>query len=83
MLRNYLQVAFRNFWQHKVFSVINVAGLAIGISASVIYLIVQHEYSWWVFGLTGAGKLFLATLVLSVRTVRSAMQNPVTSLRTE
>jgi ABC-type antimicrobial peptide transport system, permease component len=47
MLKNYLQVAFRNFWQHKVFSVINVAGLAIGISASlVIYLIVQHEYSY-------------------------------------
>src|SRR5690606_16439336 len=39
--------------------------------------------SWWVFGLTGTEMLFIAMLVLSVRKVRSAMQNPVTFLRTE
>jgi len=47
MFRNYLIVAFRNFWRKKIFSVINIAGLAIGISAAlVIYLIVHYEFSY-------------------------------------
>jgi len=47
MFKNYLIVAFRNFWRKKVFSFINIAGLAIGISAAlVIYLIVDYEFSF-------------------------------------
>ena len=47
MLKNYLIVALRSFWRNKVFSLINIAGLAIGISASlVIYLIVHYEFSY-------------------------------------
>lgn len=47
MIRNYLKLAFRNVRKHKVFSFINILGLAVGISASlVIYLIVQYEFSF-------------------------------------
>src|SRR5689334_9758255 len=47
MFKNYFIVAFRNFWRNKVFSLINIAGLAIGISAAlVIYLIVHYEFSY-------------------------------------
>jgi len=47
MFQNYLIIAFRNFWRKKIFSVINIAGLAIGISAAiVIYLIVHYELSY-------------------------------------
>ncbi|HET9825696.1 MAG TPA: ABC transporter permease, partial [Chitinophagaceae bacterium] len=47
MFRSYFIVAFRNFWRHRVFSFINIAGLAIGISAAlVIYLIVHYESSY-------------------------------------
>ena len=47
MLKNYFTIAIRNFWKHKVFSLINVSGLAIGISAAlVIYLLVQFEFSF-------------------------------------
>jgi putative ABC transport system permease protein len=47
MIKNYLLIGLRNFWRNKVFSMINIAGLAIGISASlVIYLIVHHEFSY-------------------------------------
>src|SRR6185503_4541716 len=47
MLKNYLLVALRNFWKNKVFSLINIAGLSIGISAAlVIYLIVHYEFSF-------------------------------------
>jgi putative ABC transport system permease protein len=47
MLKNYFRTAFRNFWRNKTFSAINVLGLAIGISASlIIFLIVQFEMSY-------------------------------------
>ena len=47
MLKNYFTIAVRNFWKQKIFSLINVSGLAIGISAAlVIYLLVQFEFSF-------------------------------------
>jgi putative ABC transport system permease protein len=47
MIKNYFTIAFRNFWRNKLFSAINVMGLAIGISAAlVIFLIVYYEYSF-------------------------------------
>ncbi len=47
MFRNYINIAFRNIWKHKFFSFINISGLAIGISASlVIFLIVQYDFSF-------------------------------------
>src|ERR1700742_2793475 len=47
MLKNYFITALRNFRQHKVFTLINVLGLSIGISAAlVIYLIVQYDFSF-------------------------------------
>lgn len=47
MFKNYFTIAMRNLKRNKIFSLINIAGLAIGISASlVIYLIVQHDLSY-------------------------------------
>ena len=47
MFRNYFVTALRNFRRNTVFSVINVIGLAIGISAAlVIYLIVSYDFSF-------------------------------------
>ncbi|MBL7856141.1 MAG: ABC transporter permease [Cyclobacteriaceae bacterium] len=47
MIKNILTVAWRNLLQNKLYSLINVIGLAIGVSAClVIYLIVTHELSF-------------------------------------
>lgn len=47
MLKNYFIIAVRSLWKNKVFTAINVLGLAIGISASfVIYLLVHHDFSF-------------------------------------
>ncbi len=39
--------------------------------------------SWWLFAVCGLGMLMLALAILSIRTIRAAMDNPVHSLRTE
>ena len=47
MIKNYFKIAFRGFWRHKLFTLINVVGLSIGISAAlVIYLIVNFDFSF-------------------------------------
>ncbi|GAB4027680.1 ABC transporter permease [Spirosoma gilvum] len=38
MLLNYIKIALRNLWKAKVFTAINVAGLAMGIAAFVLIL---------------------------------------------
>jgi len=47
MFKNYLKTAFRNLWKHKAFSLINIMGLAVGITACfLIYLYVRFETSY-------------------------------------
>ena len=47
MIKNYFTIAVRNFRKNKIFALINISGLAIGISAAlVIYLIVQFEFGF-------------------------------------
>ncbi len=38
---------------------------------------------WWVFAVSGVGMTVLALLIMSIRTLITAMKNPVKSLRTE
>ena len=47
MLRNYLKIAWRNLWKHKGYSLLNILGLAIGMTACiVIMLFVFYEKSF-------------------------------------
>lgn len=47
MFKNYLKIACRNLIRHKAYSTLNIAGLAIGMSASIlIFLWVQNEVSY-------------------------------------
>lgn len=39
MLKNYVRIALRNLWKHKLFSAINILGLAAGMAVSVLALI--------------------------------------------
>ena len=44
MIRNYFKTAWRNLWKNKVFSVINILGLALGLACSLLILFwVQNE----------------------------------------
>jgi putative ABC transport system permease protein len=47
MFRNYLKIAWRNIIRHKTYTVINVAGLAVGFAAFLlIFLVVRYEQSF-------------------------------------
>lgn len=47
MLRNYLLIAYRNLLRHKLFSLINISGLAIGMAACLLIMqYVSFEWSY-------------------------------------
>lgn len=47
MIKNYFRIAVRNLLRHKGYTFINVAGLAIGIAASLlIFFVVTYELSY-------------------------------------
>ncbi|MEZ4782160.1 MAG: FtsX-like permease family protein [Flavobacteriaceae bacterium] len=43
----------------------------------------KTSLSWWIFALSGLGMVLIALIIMSARTVSTAMKNPVNSLRTE
>ncbi len=47
MFRNYIKIAFRTLRKHKLYSLINIFGLTLGISCCIlIYLFIQNEFSY-------------------------------------
>lgn len=42
MIRNYFKIALRNLWKHKIFSAINIIGLAVGMTACFFILSYVH-----------------------------------------
>src|SRR6202012_3688212 len=47
MIKNYLRIAFRNLWKHRVYSSLNILGLTIGMTACfLIFLYVRFELSY-------------------------------------
>lgn len=47
MFRNYLKITFRNLWNNKSYSFINIFGLAVGLASCIIILLyVNNELSY-------------------------------------
>ena len=47
MLKNYLFIALRNMWRNKIYSLINILGLAVGLAVCLsIFLYVQDQLSF-------------------------------------
>ncbi|WP_221394013.1 ABC transporter permease [Dyadobacter sp. NIV53] len=77
MLKNYLKIAFRNLWKHKVFSFINIMGLTVGMSACfLIFLYVNFELSYDAFN-TKADRIY--RLVTDIKTPSETMNTGSTS----
>ena len=50
MIKNYFIVAWRQITRHKIYAVINVLGLALGVCAClIIYLVTSYEFSFDTF----------------------------------
>ena len=47
MIKNYFKIAWRNIWKNRIFSAINIIGLAVGMAAFIIIMLfVSYEKSF-------------------------------------
>lgn len=67
-------------------------GIAFSIATPIAYWVLTNwlqdfanktALSWWIFALSGAVMIGLALIIMSLKTIKTAMENPVKSLRTE
>ena len=67
-------------------------GIAFSIATPIAYWALNNwlqdfanktALSWWVFALSGLVMIGLALIIMSFKTIKTAMENPVNSLRTE
>jgi putative ABC transport system permease protein len=66
MFRNYLTIALRNIVRHKLYSFINIAGLAVGLTSVIfVILFVRDELSYdkWIPGTQNLYRLELTARV--------------------
>ncbi|MEO5893258.1 MAG: FtsX-like permease family protein [Ferruginibacter sp.] len=50
MLKNYFKIAWRNLWKHKLFSFINIFGLALSLSVCMVVMVqVKEDLSYDLF----------------------------------
>jgi putative ABC transport system permease protein len=91
-VRKVLGASVVNLWQllSKDFVVLVLISLCIAIPAAYYFMnnwLAQFQYrtvlSWWIFAAAGLGAVFITLLTVSFQSIKAAMGNPVTSLRTE
>lgn len=87
MMTSLLKIAPRNFIKDKVFSRINVSGLALGISCfTIILLFVENQFSYDTFHHSPENVyriVLIAFITVSLQSIKAATTNPVNSLRNE
>ena len=77
MLNNFFRTAFRNLWKHKIYSLLNILGLTVGLTAAfLVYLYVHFELSYDRFN-TKADRIY--RLVCDIKTPTETINTGVTS----
>jgi putative ABC transport system permease protein len=80
MLKSYFKIAFRSLWRHRIFSLINILGLSVGMTACfLIFLFVRFELSYD----NMHGRADRICRIVSFQVIKAAVSNPVKSLRAE
>jgi putative ABC transport system permease protein len=90
VIKNYLKIAWRNLAKNKLYSLVNIGGLAALIAFPIAWISMNSwlcqfayriEISWWVFILAALSATLIALFTISFQAIRASMANPVDSLR--
>lgn len=61
MLKSYLKIALRNLWKNKIFTVINIAGLALGMACALLIIFHVRQELSYDKGFSKADRIFRVT----------------------
>ncbi|HYK47266.1 MAG TPA: ABC transporter permease [Parafilimonas sp.] len=91
-VRKVLGASVFNVWQliSKDFVMLVMISFFIAVPLAYYFMhnwLQNYDYrtgmSWWIFALAGVGSLMITVFVVSFQSVRAAVSNPVTALRSE
>jgi putative ABC transport system permease protein len=91
-VRKVLGATVLNLWQLMSTDFVVLVSISILIAMPVAYYFMNnwlknYKYndgiSWWIFAVTAAGAILITLLTVSYQSIRSALANPVKSLRSE
>ena len=91
-LRKVLGASVLNVWNLLSKDFVKLVIISFFISIPLAYYFMyswlqNYSYrtglSWWIFAVAGVGSLLITVIVVSLQAIRSAVANPVKSLRTE
>ncbi len=91
-IRKVLGASVTNLWQLLSKDFVGLVVIAFLIATPLAYYVLRnwllkYEYrtdlSWWLFALAGAGALIITLLTVSFQAIKTALLNPVKSLRTD
>ena len=91
-VRKVLGASVFNLWKllSKDFVILVMISLVIAIPAAYYFMdawLLNFEYrislSWWTFAVAGFGAILITVITVSFQSVKGALTNPVTSLRSE
>jgi ABC-type antimicrobial peptide transport system permease subunit len=91
-VRKVLGATVLNLWQLMSTDFVVLVSISILIAMPVAYYFMNnwlksYKYnagiSWWIFAITAAGSILITLLTVSYQSIKSAMANPVKSLRSE
>jgi len=91
-VRKVLGASVLNLWGLLSREFVWLVGLSLLIGGPISFWVMHswlqnYQYhtglSWWIFALTGVGAIGITLLTVSYQAIRTAMANPVNSLRSE
>ncbi|GAB3914363.1 ABC transporter permease [Larkinella knui] len=91
-IRKVLGASVFTVWQLLSKEFVMLVGIAFCLAAPIAHYVLSdwlqnYEYrtelSWWIFALAGAGVLAVTLLMVSFQSIKAALVNPITSLRSE
>jgi ABC-type antimicrobial peptide transport system permease subunit len=91
-IRKVMGATVANLWQmmSREFVMLVLVSCILAVPVSYYILLqglARYEYrtdiAWWIFGVTGVGALFITLCTVSYQSIRAALSNPVSSLRSE
>ncbi|PSL20306.1 ABC transporter permease [Chitinophaga ginsengisoli] len=63
MLQSYLKIALRNLWKNKLFTTINIAGLALGLACALLIIFHVRQELDYDKGFSKADRIFRVTML--------------------
>ena len=91
-IRKVLGASTATLWGLLSKDFLYLVAIAFGVAAPLAWYFLEQwlenypyrtAISWWIFALAGGGALLLTLLTVSVQAVKTALRNPVKSLRTD